>query len=120
LWVGRIAITLGIVNGGLGFRLSNNTGSWGLKAYSAIAGVIWLVYVLLACRGEFRRKRNNGIIKEDVLKRGQSEDRGSVRDDFTEQNRLPKDQRSNRQSHGNGEEVTVSQPPGDFYSKERV
>jgi hypothetical protein len=55
--VGRIAITLGIINGGLGFMLAQNTTS-GPIAYGIIAGLIWCVYVASIIIGERRRGRN--------------------------------------------------------------
>ena len=44
VWWGRLIITLGIINGGLGLQLSGNT-TKGEIAYGVIAGVIWLVWV---------------------------------------------------------------------------
>lgn len=55
IWVGRAAITLGIINGGLGLRLANNTNS-GKIAYGVIAGFMWLAWVAATVIGEKRRK----------------------------------------------------------------
>jgi hypothetical protein len=44
VWWGRIVITVGIINGGLGTQLSDNTVK-GEIAYGVIAGVIWLTWV---------------------------------------------------------------------------
>ncbi|PQE22204.1 hypothetical protein CJF32_00004588 [Rutstroemia sp. NJR-2017a WRK4] len=44
VWWGRAVITLGIINGGLGLRLSNNTKT-GEIAYGVIASVMWLVWM---------------------------------------------------------------------------
>lgn len=44
VWLGRLLITLGIINGGLGLQLSANT-TKGEIAYGVIAGVIWCVYM---------------------------------------------------------------------------
>ena len=56
LWVGRLAITLGIINGGLGFKLTGNTGG-GMIAYSVCAGIMWLLWVAAAVYGERKRSR---------------------------------------------------------------
>lgn len=58
LWLGRIAITLGIINGGLGFQLADRLrmGSKpGMIAYSVVAGVVWLTWVAASIMGEKRR-----------------------------------------------------------------
>jgi hypothetical protein len=44
LWLGRLAITLGVINGGLGFLLAGNTKS-GAIAYSVVAGAFWVIYL---------------------------------------------------------------------------
>lgn len=54
LWVGRVCITLGIINGGLGLMLADNSQN-GKIAYGVVAGVIWLVYVVSIVIGEKRR-----------------------------------------------------------------
>lgn len=57
VWLGRILIILGMVNGGLGLRLADNTHG-GKIAYGVVAGVCgamylaWVVYRL--------RRRGNG------------------------------------------------------------
>ena len=55
IWLGRATITLGIINGGLGLRLANNTNS-GKIAYGVIAGFMWLAWVAAMVIGEKRRK----------------------------------------------------------------
>ncbi|GAB7353118.1 hypothetical protein MBLNU459_g3657t1 [Dothideomycetes sp. NU459] len=57
VWLGRIVITLGIVNGGLGLQLADNSRS-GEIAYAVVAAVVWLAYVAAAVVGE-RRRRNS-------------------------------------------------------------
>jgi len=56
LWLGRIIITLGIINGGLGLRLARNSKS-GEIAYGVVAAVMWLAYVASAVVGELRRRK---------------------------------------------------------------
>lgn len=45
--MGRIVITLGIINGGLGLRLSDNT-TKGTIAYSVVAAIVWVVWMSVA------------------------------------------------------------------------
>lgn len=76
VWFGRVLITLGIINGGLGLKLSSNTKK-GEIAYGVVAGVMWLVWMVVAVGYEARRKSGrNGERGEKVLgsNRG-SEDR---------------------------------------------
>jgi len=56
LWLGRIVITLGIVNGALGLDLANNS-QGGLIAYSIIAAIFWLAWMGAAVYGEIKRRR---------------------------------------------------------------
>jgi hypothetical protein len=56
VWLGRTIITLGIINGGLGFMLANNT-SYGPIVYGVVAGVFYLAYVVAVIIGERRRAR---------------------------------------------------------------
>ncbi|KAF2449853.1 iron reductase domain protein [Karstenula rhodostoma CBS 690.94] len=67
LWLGRAAITLGIINGGLGLQLANNSPRAGFIAYGVIAGVVWLVWVAAIVLGEKRRAR---AAKDAHLARG--------------------------------------------------
>ncbi|KAJ4304675.1 hypothetical protein N0V90_000202 [Kalmusia sp. IMI 367209] len=58
LWLGRLAITLGIINGGLGFKLAdtmNLSSRSGMIAYGVVAGVVWLAWVAASIIGERRR-----------------------------------------------------------------
>jgi hypothetical protein len=59
IWIGRIAVTLGIINGGVGLRLADSmhmSSRGGIIAYSVIAAVVWLVWVAAMFIGERRRK----------------------------------------------------------------
>lgn len=63
IWLGRIAVTLGIINGGLGLRLADSmmmSSRGGIIAYGVIAGLVWLVWVAAMFVGERRRKRARG------------------------------------------------------------
>ena len=62
VWLGRIAITLGIINGGLGLQLSQRTrifapSQGAIIGYAVAAGVMWLLYVASAIIGERKRSR---------------------------------------------------------------
>lgn len=54
LWIGRIMITLGIINGGLGLLLASNSRS-GEIIYAVVAAVFWFTWMIAACFGEVRR-----------------------------------------------------------------
>ncbi|KAF2103820.1 hypothetical protein NA57DRAFT_50688 [Rhizodiscina lignyota] len=68
LWLGRILITLGIINGGLGLRLADNTKS-GEIAYGVVAGIIWLIWMAAAVYGELKRARAQRQIQEVAPRR---------------------------------------------------
>lgn len=60
IWLGRIAITLGIINGGLGLKLADSmrmSSRSGMIAYGVVAGFMWLLWVAAIVIGERRRKR---------------------------------------------------------------
>ncbi|KAF2139557.1 iron reductase domain protein [Aplosporella prunicola CBS 121167] len=57
LWLGRIIITLGIINGGLGLLWADNAGQSAYIAYGVVGGIIWLIYVFAAIYGEIKRAR---------------------------------------------------------------
>ncbi|KAH9862002.1 hypothetical protein IAQ61_010203 [Plenodomus lingam] len=56
IWIGRIAIILGMINGGLGMKLSGVTNSYYI-VYSVFAGVLGLSYIASIIYGETTRKR---------------------------------------------------------------
>lgn len=60
IWLGRIAITLGIINGGLGLQWAdsmNMSSRGGIIAYAVIAVVVWLAWVAASVFGEKRRSK---------------------------------------------------------------
>jgi hypothetical protein len=59
LAIGRVMITLGIINGGLGLWLADASTTF-IAAYSAIAGVMWMAWVIFAAMASFRRDRVRG------------------------------------------------------------
>jgi hypothetical protein len=54
--IGRIAIILGMINGGLGLQLAGSRGS-GVIAYGVIAGVMGLLYIASIIYGERKRSK---------------------------------------------------------------
>lgn len=58
--IGRIAIILGMVNGGLGLQLAGNTNTGHVVGYAVVAAVFGLAYILAICVGERKRKRSQG------------------------------------------------------------
>jgi hypothetical protein len=57
IWLGRILITLGIINGGLGLRLAGIRRSGVYIAYGLVAGIIWLVWMATTIFSESKRLR---------------------------------------------------------------
>ncbi|KAF2024326.1 hypothetical protein EK21DRAFT_104741 [Setomelanomma holmii] len=65
IWLGRIVITLGIINGGLGLLLASNAPTFTafrptqgqIIAYGVVAGIMWLLWVIAAVVGEQRRAK---------------------------------------------------------------
>ncbi|KAK8221374.1 integral membrane protein [Phyllosticta capitalensis] len=57
LWLGRALITLGIINGGLGLKLTGNVHNWKHIVYAIVAAVVWMVYMVAAVYGEIKRMR---------------------------------------------------------------
>ena len=76
IWFGRIAIILGIVNGGLGLGLAKRTGHMvpppgAIIGYSVVAGFFGLAYIVSAIYGE--GKRGNPVaVHESGVKDGES------------------------------------------------
>ena len=58
VWFGRIVITLGIVNGGLGLKLSDNTSKGGI-AYGIVAVVIWLAWMSVAVNAHLKQSKRS-------------------------------------------------------------
>ncbi|PMD29637.1 iron reductase domain protein [Hyaloscypha variabilis F] len=57
IWYGRALISCGIVNGGLGLQLAENS-KGGMIGYGVVAGVVGLLYLLLVV---FKRKGVKGV-----------------------------------------------------------
>jgi len=72
IWVGRILIALGIINGGLGIRLASyspfQTDATSQKAsigYGVVAGVMFLLYLISVIAFEIRRARVQLVEEEE-------------------------------------------------------
>ncbi|KAL8718988.1 MAG: hypothetical protein Q9225_003946 [Loekoesia sp. 1 TL-2023] len=59
--LGRLVVTLAIINGGLGLRMAENTRA-GEIVYGVVAGVIWLVWMAIAVRAEAKKYRARGLV----------------------------------------------------------
>jgi len=71
VWWGRVFVTAGIINGGLGLMLSGNTVK-GEIAYGVIAGVIWVVWLTVVVWSTIRNKgKLVGETGEKALGKGQ-------------------------------------------------
>ncbi|KAJ4373260.1 hypothetical protein N0V83_003554 [Neocucurbitaria cava] len=65
LWLGRVVITLGMINGGLGLLLARDAPAFTgfapskgqIVAYGVVAGIMWMLWVAAAVVGERRRAR---------------------------------------------------------------
>jgi hypothetical protein len=68
VWWGRAVITLGIINGGLGLQLADNTTN-GKIAYAVVAAFMWIVWMTVVVIAFFKSsKRLEGETGETVLR----------------------------------------------------
>ncbi|EME50267.1 hypothetical protein DOTSEDRAFT_68965 [Dothistroma septosporum NZE10] len=89
IWLGRIIITLGIINGGLGLRLARRApvappSRGAIVAYGVVAGLVWVIYACAAVLGERRRGRAV-MVKETGGPEGKGYDSNSSREHSREQ-----------------------------------
>ncbi|KAF6797076.1 integral membrane protein, partial [Colletotrichum sojae] len=68
LFIGRLLIPLGIINGGLGLYISNSPKEFKI-AYSVLAAVLGVSWILIAAISEFRRSRQPPIVSVEESKR---------------------------------------------------
>jgi hypothetical protein len=74
LWLGRILITLGMINGGLGMLLASGAPDFvafrpskgEIIAYGVVTGIMWLLWVAAAVVGERRRARAAPAAKKEA------------------------------------------------------
>jgi hypothetical protein len=64
VWAGRVLLVLGVINGGMGLKLSNNTASGGI-AYGVTTGVLTTTYV-----GIWWSKRVKDAVSVEVVRGG--------------------------------------------------
>lgn len=75
LWLGRILITLGMLNGGLGLLLASGApASTGIAptrgqmiVYGIAAGTMWLLWVASAVYGERKRSATRNVVPKDEM-----------------------------------------------------
>lgn len=60
IWIGRVAIVLGMINGGLGLQLGGVETRY-VIAYSVVAGVVGLAYLVSIVFGEIARSRRHSV-----------------------------------------------------------
>lgn len=56
IWWGRVIVTLGIINGGLGLQLTRQEREK-VIAYAVAAGVLWTLWVVVVVLALFKRRR---------------------------------------------------------------
>lgn len=66
LTIGRVGITLGIVNGGLGLYLSNAS-DYHKRAYAIVAAIMWALWMAVAIWAEIRRLRKGRTAKYEAV-----------------------------------------------------
>ncbi|KAF3007668.1 hypothetical protein E8E13_009037 [Curvularia kusanoi] len=77
IWTGRIAIILGMINGGLGLQLASVETRY-VIAYSVVAGVMGLAYIAATVWGEITRSRRTSVTPSEAEKIRSSPERSSV------------------------------------------
>lgn len=76
IWVGRIAIILGMINGGLGLELGGVETRY-VIAYSVVAGVMGVAYLGSIVYGEIARSRRTSVVSSEREKTHSSSERSS-------------------------------------------
>ncbi|KAJ4991538.1 integral membrane protein [Stagonosporopsis vannaccii] len=77
IWVGRTAIILGMINGGLGLQLGGVETRYTI-AYSVVAGVMGLAYIVSIVYGEMARSRRSSVAMSGREKMSSSGEHSSV------------------------------------------
>ncbi|KAJ8116203.1 hypothetical protein OPT61_g2317 [Boeremia exigua] len=77
IWVGRTAIILGMINGGLGLKLGGVETRY-IIAYSVVAGVMGVAYIASAIYGEIARSRRTSVAVDGHEKSSLSAERSSA------------------------------------------
>ena len=99
IWMGRLLITLGMINGGLGLLLSGNSTRGEQIAYGVIAGVIWVSWIFIVIAIPVKRG-------EEVPGTINHKKRSSYESDRTAVDTSPESQTEKGQRQRNG--ITVN------------
>jgi len=59
VWLGRVGLILGVVNGGLGLQLAQDTDNSHIISYSVIAAVMYLAWFVTALLAHLRSNENS-------------------------------------------------------------
>ena len=80
LWHGRVAILLGIINGGLGIQLAGDASQGAKIAYGVIAGLVGVVYIACAIYGAIYGEMKRGKKQPPSYEKSErTEERGQRR-----------------------------------------
>ncbi|KAL8660411.1 MAG: hypothetical protein Q9202_006576 [Teloschistes flavicans] len=66
VWLGRVVLTLGMTNGGLGLMLSDNT-TKGEIGYGVVAALVWLGWVGVVVWSEVRKAKGGAPVGESGM-----------------------------------------------------
>ncbi|KAF2481674.1 hypothetical protein BDY17DRAFT_169094 [Neohortaea acidophila] len=67
IWLGRAAIPLGMINGGLGLQLAGPLSTSSIAAYGAIAGIMGVIYIAVAIWGDVRRRKDQQKLAQEKM-----------------------------------------------------
>ena len=93
IWIGRIAIALGIINGGLGFKLADKMGMGsksGKIAYAVLAAIFGVAWIAAIVIGERKRSKNATNAPPKYTDTPLTERNGSRGSDPTNEHYAPK------------------------------
>lgn len=75
LWIGRLSITMAMINAGFGFQLRREgLGSWKVITYTVCAVLMWIAYVSSILIGERRRKKQTKEVNPSLESGTSAED----------------------------------------------
>lgn len=64
IWLGRIIITMGMINGGLGLQLTGvSTGSY--IAYGVVVGLFWLTWMAIDVRATLKGSNPQALAEKN-------------------------------------------------------
>lgn len=80
IWLGRILVTAGIINGGLGLLMAHNASKGQIAAYGVVAGIIWVVFIAVGFwKSPTKKKSGDGQRKPRSRRRRANADLGPPR-----------------------------------------